>query len=109
MNKKIFIAIIVIVFLIFLGISPFFMLSNGYKYTVTGYYKSDPDESLPVKERFLDILEESEEVRMAQLVEYEIPHMDENEIFFVVKSKDGTIVRTTINKDLAEALFEHYR
>ena len=119
MNKKTFVAIIVIVFLIFLGISPFFMLSNGYKYTVSEYYKSDPDESLPIKERFLDILEDSEEdsectnniqeVRMAQLVEYGIPDMEENEIFFVVKSKDGAIVRTTINKDLAEALLEHYK
>lgn len=50
-----------------------------------------------------------QEVRMAQLVEYEIPDMEENEIFFVVKSKDGAIVRTTINKDLAEALLEHYK
>lgn len=119
MNKRMFIAIIVIALFIFLSISPFFMLSNGYKYTVSGYYKSDPDESLPIKERFLDILEDSEEdseyinniqkVRIAQLVEYEISHMEEDEIFFAVKSKDGVIVRTIINKDLAEALIEHYK
>ena len=50
-----------------------------------------------------------QEVRMAQLVEYEIPNMEEDEIFLVVKSKDGAIVRTTINKDLAEALLEYYK
>ena len=50
-----------------------------------------------------------QEVCMAQLVEYEIPNMEEDEIFLVVKSKDGAIVRTTINKDLAEALLEYYK
>lgn len=101
-------------------LSTYFAQSHGYKYTPSGFYKSDPDESLPIKDRFLDILEDSEEsnstpainmqeVRMAQLVEYEIPDMEENEIFFVVKSKDGAIVRTTINKDLAEALLEYYK
>lgn len=112
------IAAVVLVILLTI-LSTYFAQSHGYKYTPSGFYKSDPDESLPIKERFLDILEDSEEdseyanniqeVRMAQLVEYEIPHMEEDEIFFVVKSKDGAIVRTTINKDLAEALLEHYR
>lgn len=123
MKKKIFkilITILMVGLLAFISITPYFMHSNGYKYTVTGYYKADPDESLPIKDRFLDILKDSEkddsrlatnmqEVRMAQLVEYEIPDMEENEIFFVVKSKDGAIVRTTINKDLAEALLEYYK
>lgn len=122
MKKKIFkilITVIMVALLAFISITPYFMHSNGYKYTVTGYYKSDPDESLPIKERFLDILEDSEEdskyanniqeVRMAQLVEYEIPNMEEDEIFLVVKSKDGAIVRATINKDLAEALLEYYK
>lgn len=113
------IAAVVLVILLTI-LSTYFAQSHGYKYTPSGFYKSDPDESLPIKERFLDILEDSEEadsestnniqeVRMAQLVEYEIPHMEEDEIFFVVKSKDGAIVRTTINKDLAEALLEYYR
>lgn len=117
---KIFIAIVMVALLAFISVTPYFMHSNGYKYTVTGYYKPDPEESLPVKDQFLDILKDSEEsnstsvinmqeVRMAQLVEYEIPDMEENEIFFVVKSKDGAIVRTTINKDLAEALLEYYK
>ena len=123
MKKKIFkilITVLMVALLAFISITPYFMHSNGYKYTVTGYYKPDPEESLPVKDRFLDILKDSEEsnstsainiqeVRMAQLVEYEIPDMEENEIFFVVKSKDGAIVRTTINKDLAEALLEYYK
>lgn len=123
MKKKIFkilITVIMVALLAFISITPYFMHSNGYKYTPSGFYKSDPDESLPVKDRFLDILKDSEEsnstsainiqeVRMAQLVEYEIPDMEENEIFFVVKSKDGAIVRTTINKDLAEALLEYYK
>ena len=112
------IAAVVLVILLTV-LSTYFAQSHGYKYTPSGFYKSDPDESLPIKERFLDILEDSEEdseytnniqeVRMAQLVEYEIPNMEEDEIFFVVKSKDGAIVRTTINKDLAEALLEHYK
>lgn len=112
------IAAVVLVILLTI-LSTYFAQSHGYKYTPSGFYKSDPDESLPIKDRFLDILEDSEEdsestnniqeVRMAQLVEYEIPHMEEDEIFFVVKSKDGAIVRTTINKDLAEALLEYYK
>lgn len=117
---KIFIAILMIGLLVFISITPYFMHSNGYKYTVTGYYKSDPDESIPVKDRFLDILKASEEansrsttniqeVRMAQLVEYEIEGMDDYEIFMVVKTHDGAIVRAIINQPLAEALTEHYK
>lgn len=109
----------VILVILLTVLSTYFAQSHGYKYTPSGFYKSDPDESLTIKERFLDILEDSEEdsksasniqeVRMGQLVEYEIPNMEENEIFLVVKSKDGAIVRTTINKDLAEALLEYYK
>lgn len=113
------IAAVVLVILLTI-LSTYFAQSHGYKYTPSGFYKSDPDESIPVKDRFLDILKTSEEadsrsatniqeIRTAQLVEYEIPNMEENEIFFVVKSKDGAIVRTTINKDLAEALLEYYK
>ena len=50
-----------------------------------------------------------QEVRMAQLVEYEIEGMDDYEIFMVVKTNDGAIVRTIINQPLAEALTEHYK
>lgn len=120
MIRRVTIVIAVVILVILLMVlSTYFAQSHGYKYTPSGFYKSDPDESLPIKERFLDILEDSEEdseytndiqeARMAQLIEYEIPDMEENEIFFVVKSKDGAIVRTTINKDLAEALLEHYK
>lgn len=118
--KKVAAVIVAVVLVILLTtLTTYFAQSHGYKYTPSGFYKADPDESLPIKERFLDILEDSEEdsksasniqeVRMAQLVEYEIPNMEEDEIFLVVKSKDGAIVRTTINKDLAEALIEHYK
>ena len=50
-----------------------------------------------------------QEVRMAQLVEYEVPHMETDEIFIVVKTEDGAIARTIINKPLAEALTKHYK
>lgn len=49
-----------------------------------------------------------QEVRMAQLVEYEIDGMETDEIFIVIKTKDGAIARTIINKPLAEALAKHY-
>lgn len=118
--RKVTTVIAAVVLVILLTVlSTYFAQSHGYKYTPSGFYKADPDESLTIKERFLDILEDSEEdsksinniqeVRMAQLVEYEIPNMEEDEIFLVVKSKDGAIVRTTVNKDLAEALLEYYK
>lgn len=50
-----------------------------------------------------------QEVRMAQLVEYEVEGMDDYEIFMVVKTEGGAIVRTIINQPLAEALTEHYK
>ena len=50
-----------------------------------------------------------QEVRMAQLVEYEIEGMYDYEIFMVVKTHDGAIVRTIINQPLAEALTKHYK
>lgn len=73
-----------------------------------------------LSERIEDLLDEADEsdsrssnniqeVRMAQLVEYEVPHMEEDEIFFVVKTKDGAIARTIINEPLAEALAKHYK
>ena len=73
-----------------------------------------------LSERIEDLLSEADEsdprssnniqeVRMAQLVEYEIPHMEEDEIFIVVKTEDGAIARTIINKPLAEALAKHYK
>lgn len=72
-----------------------------------------------LSERIDDLLDEADEfdprssnniqeVRMAQLVEYEIPHMEEDEIFIVVKTEDGAIARTIINEPLAEALAKHY-
>lgn len=72
-----------------------------------------------LSERIDDLLSEADEsdhrssdniqeVRMAQLVEYEIPHMKEDEIFIVVKTEDGAIARTIINEPLAEALAKHY-
>lgn len=73
-----------------------------------------------LSERIDDLLDEADEfdsgssnniqeVRMAQLVEYEIDGMETDEIFIVVKTKDGAIARTIINKPLAEALAKHYR
>lgn len=73
-----------------------------------------------LSERIDDLLNEADEfdprssnniqeVRMAQLVEYEIPHMEEDEIFIVVKTEDGAIARTIINEPLAEALAKHYK
>lgn len=72
-----------------------------------------------LSERIDDLLDEADEsdsrysnniqeVRMAQLVEYEIDGMETDEIFIVVKTKDGAIARTIINKPLAEALAKHY-
>ena len=50
-----------------------------------------------------------QEVRMAQLVEYEIENMQTDEVFIVVKTEGGAIVRTIINEPLAEALAKHYK
>ena len=73
-----------------------------------------------LSERIDDLLDEADEfdsrssnniqeVRMAQLVEYEIDGMETDEIFIVVKTKDGAIARTIINEPLAEALAKHYK
>ena len=72
-----------------------------------------------LSERIDDLLDEADEfdsrssnniqeVRMAQLVEYEIDGMETDEIFIVIKTKDGAIARTIINEPLAEALAKHY-